>query len=143
MLTMGLGYLTWRAGWPPDQIALLAGGTFAGLILTPDLDVETGSISNGIARRSLGCLFGVLWAIYWRPYAAIVPHRSWVSHLPFISTFIRLVYLALPLLIYRWYTTGQIGMAMPHWLLIAYYGLAIADLAHWFLDTITSSRGKK
>jgi uncharacterized metal-binding protein len=135
LLSLGLGYAAYRAAWSVSDLTALAAGSLAGLLLSPDLDVDGHSMSDKVARRGLGCFFGTLWHIYWRPYAAMVPHRSWVSHLPFISTFIRLVYLALPLLIWRWYTTGQIAMAMPPWLVLAYYGLAAADLLHWFMDT--------
>lgn len=143
-LTLGLGAACYSAGWPSDQQAALAGGSLAGLLLSPDLDVQQGSISFKFARRSFGCLFGLLWEMYWKPYAVLIPHhRHWLSHMPFISTAIRLLYLAMPLLLWRYWQYHQIGLVLPTWFILAYYGLASADLLHWFLDTITKRRKRR
>ncbi len=66
------------------KIGLLFGTTFliGGLWLSPDLDTK----SNALKR------WGFLQWI-WKPYQKLIPHRSILSHGPFIGTTIRISYL--------------------------------------------------
>ena len=75
---LGLGLLF---GW---KYALIGGVSFliGGLWLSPDLDTH----SNASNR------WGILKLIWW-PYRKIIPHRSILSHGPFIGSGIRLSYL--------------------------------------------------
>lgn len=77
----------------PTAIALSL-GTMAGLIINPDLDVQIGSRSFWLIRRSFGPLIGFLWQWFWQPYAHLIPrHRHPLSHLPLLGTALRLLYL--------------------------------------------------
>jgi len=123
----------------PHAMAL-AGGALAGLLLTPDLDVDTGSNSDDWARRVGGRLPGLLWWLAWRPYAALVPHRSPLSHFPMVGTVLRLGYLSLVVYVIAWFLHLALPVqipaitAIPWWFPAAFVGLAMADLGHWILD---------
>jgi uncharacterized metal-binding protein len=92
LLAAGLGFISISLR---DDTALttaaVVGGCLAGLVLTPDLDVDRGSISHRIVKRSAGFLIGFAWHLFWFPYSRIMPHRSWWSHMPLFSTFFRVV----------------------------------------------------
>ena len=53
-----------------------------GIFLSPDLD------TNSLCLKRWG-IFGIIWS----PYRKLIPHRSLLSHGPFIGTLLRLVYL--------------------------------------------------
>jgi len=124
---------------------VLAGGAMLGLILTPDLDVNAGSISEDEVREISP--FGEnLWWIYWFPYRWILPHRSPLSHWPVIGTVGRLVYVSFP----YWAALAVTYFLSPFWFdrlvqnglwlvtlsyfRVAVLGLAGADLLHFFMD---------
>jgi uncharacterized metal-binding protein len=135
-------FVTYRFGHPLPQILALSGGTLAGLLLTPDLDIDEGCISNDIVRHSAGRRVEQLWALFWRPYGLMLPHRSKLSHLPLLGTALRLVYIAiLPALIW-WFTTfsARTGMlphlSVPIWVWWAFGGLVLADTLHYLMDEL-------
>lgn len=140
LLAGAAGFGTYQLGLldQPHAIALAA-GSLAGLLLTPDLDVDTGSNSDDWAR-SFGRLPGLLWWLVWRPYAALVPHRSPLSHFPILGTVLRLGYLSLVVWVLAWavHLIAPIAIpairAVPWWFPLAFVGLALADLLHWVLD---------
>ena len=123
----------------------LSVGALLGLILTPDLDVNAGSISENKVREVSP--FGEnLWWIYWFPYRQILPHRSPFSHWPVIGTIVRLFYIAIPYFIllavvnfiYPPYLAGlaQAGfwlMTLPYFH-VAVLGLMGADMLHYLMD---------
>ncbi len=115
--------------------AACALGCLAGIFLTPDLDQETRSRSEGILiRASLGLGYG--WLVLWYPYAKLIKHRSPLSHFPIVGTLGRLLYLAL------WgcipaYLGFHFRSPPPQiWLLLewAVAGLALSDLGHYIFD---------
>ncbi len=144
LLAGGLYYGAYRAGIPIGDCIALAGGCLAGILLTPDLDVNRGSISNYHARRLGGCVLGLAWGLLWKPYASIVPHRSIFSHAPIIGTVLRLGYLVMVYLL----VVGLLGLTgikvagLPAWLPMAFTGLALADILHWILDNSIRSNQK-
>ena len=117
-------------GYPLRSLVMVA-GCLAGILLTPDLDVDAGNIGMSIIRTWLGGIPAVLWFWYWRPYSKLIPHRSVVSHLPILSTAIRLVYMFwwVPLLYGRFPDVGL-------WFIWFFAGLALVDLNHAFLNFI-------
>lgn len=142
LLALAGGGLAYYLGHPFTQILALTGGTLAGLVLTPDLDVDTGCVSNEVVRRSVGRKGEKFWSFYWRPYGLMIPHRSRLSHLPVVGTAIRLLYLAiLPAMIY-WFATGAGFNAGSHltrpefpvWGWWAIGGLILADTLHYIMD---------
>lgn len=128
----------------------LAGGALAGILLTPDLDVDTGSISQRLVRKRAGCLVGGIWSALWAPYGALIGHRSLLSHAPVIGTALRLAYVVLVPL-FLWMLASRIlpGGILPapppaqlawDWMLGRGWwivlGLVASDTLHWLLDNI-------
>lgn len=138
LLSAGLGYVAYyRLGYPIQPTAALAGGTLAGLFLSPDLDVDSGSISFYHVRKVGGCLLGLLWSWLWKPYAMLIPHRSPLSHWPIISTVIRLGYLIgiVYLILLGLHLVHVIDHpTIPAWGPLAFAGLALSDALHFLLD---------
>lgn len=133
-LGVGLGVAAYYQGWP---LIPIVGGTLAGLILTPDLDVEGGSISNHHVKKSAGCLVALIWRVFWWPYSRLIPHRSPLSHFPIIGTAIRLAYLfGLPALIL--YLLGHMIHLppLPAWWRWPVIVLALSDALHYCMDQL-------
>ncbi len=126
---------------PAGRALALSAGCLAGLLISPDLDIDRGNISYKIIRRSMGCLPGILWKLFWLPYARLIPHRSWMSHGLVIGTLLRLAYLlCVPAVL--WGMTSMVlplpALSAPHWtwLPFAILGLIAADALHSILDLI-------
>lgn len=123
----------------------LSAGTLAGLFLTPDLDIDAGSMSEEEVRRISP--FGEnIWWMYWYPYRILIPHRSPLSHFPIVGTLGRLFYLSIPYLIVlaiifvvNQSVFGLLAFAGLWLLFFSYFqifvlGLASSDLLHFFMD---------
>jgi uncharacterized metal-binding protein len=148
LLAAGLGFISISLR---DDTALttaaVVGGCLAGLVLTPDLDVDRGSISHHIVKHSAGFLIGFAWHLFWFPYSRIMPHRSWWSHMPIFSTFFRVGYLfALPAVLWLLANTVFVMPAFKiptwSWFPTAFIGLILADTLHALMD-ITDSFVKR
>ena len=125
--------------------AVLAGGAMLGLLLTPDLDVNAGSISEEEVRE-LSPFGENLWWMYWFPYRQTLPHRSPFSHWPVIGTIGRLLYISIPYWIglavtysfdpsiFNWLAQAGIWLIMLPYFRVAVLGLAGADTLHFFMD---------
>lgn len=107
----------------PETIVMSL-GALSGVVLSPDLDV--------IEKREKNW-----WVAYWTPYGWSMPHRHPLSHMPFVSTVIRILY-ALPLwalpITLLWYF-GLFQQWMFEWWLA---GLVASDTVHWATDLITT-----
>lgn len=104
-------------------------GALAGLLITPDLDLDAGNPAHLFLKGSVFAeVLHIIWKVYWFPYAKLVPHRSWVSHLPFISTLIRVAY------VFWWVYFIWPDWWDPMWAFWFVFGLCLSDLNHWFLD---------
>lgn len=122
-------------------------GCFSGLILTPDLDVNRGCRSIQTVRKEAGEIAADIWEALWKPYALLVPHRSWLSHVPVVGTAIRLGYLyGILLLIYLVAAvTGIVHLPQipvtPDVLknsnfVWAFFGLCLSDTLHFAMDRL-------
>lgn len=117
---------------------LYVAGCVTGLLITPDLDINNGNISDTFIRR-VSPVAQWLWRLFWTPYALILPHRSTFSHFPFIGTLLRIGYIFLLLnlfsllffLILRMFNTAH-----PIWIWnwSFFFGLAHVDIIHWWAD---------
>jgi uncharacterized metal-binding protein len=129
----------------PDPI-LFPFGCMAGMILTPDLDINHPMIAESNIRRmtgGAGTFLAGFWYVYWFPYSRLIGHRSWVSHFPIVSTFIRLFYLLLLPGIVLYLLTGNVepiarGVYSPDfWWFVG--GLGLSDTVHFLMDiTVTA-----
>ena len=137
VLAVSGAWITYPSGAPAAQVVALTSGILTGLVLTPDLDVDQGSYSAHVVRRAFGRRAAQLWILFWLPYSLLIPHRSHISHMPILGTLLRLAYVAaIPLLAY-WlagmpFDLPPLPAAWP-W---AAAGLALADIAHFLLDSI-------
>jgi uncharacterized metal-binding protein len=125
-------------------------GSLVGILISPDLDVDAGNISNTIIRNRLGTWAERGWSLLWGVYRGSVKHGSPLSHFPVISTLARIGYLYLMLIIIPY---GVMEIVAPgawniwdefswwiyrlveHWQLIV--GLMGSDLIHYVLDILT------
>lgn len=123
---------------PAAAAGIIAGYTL-GRWIDPDLDQFGITSAEWRAVRELRFL-GVLIAMYFMPYAYLVPHRSFISHAPVIGTAIRLVYMAAPWIALAillqwippdWFISGTVGL---------FAGLALSDGFHWAADVLIKER---
>ena len=116
-------------------------GCRAGVILTPDLDINhkihANFLVNGKWRRRL-----FYW--YWKPYALLIPHRSWLSHTPGVGTTIRVVYA------FWWVIALYVSYLSGLWLtgvkqfrmeFVAYHAPLLQLVELWFLGLVLSDIG--
>lgn len=110
-------------------------GLGAGILITPDLDVDHRTAEEARLWRIFPPL-GWAWQIIWYPYALLIPHRSPWSHAPLMGTAVRLLYLgallygAQTLAGYNWIGALLSWPGLP-WALL---GWAAQDTLHWLLD---------
>jgi uncharacterized metal-binding protein len=134
-LNIPLGAGAILLGWQPlSTVAMLAGYNFATYFMNPDLDLQSDGYNS----------WGPLRFIWW-PYQKALAHRSWTSHMPIISTILRIMYLFwLPFLLFALFWSSmsppiqnQIILATKaYWVYAAYFvvGMVISDTVHAILD---------
>jgi uncharacterized metal-binding protein len=119
------------------HVLAVAGGALAGLVLTPDLDIDGGCISDDIVRQSTGRPVSWLWWLFWRPYGLLIPHRSRLSHLPLMGTALRLAYISILPALLLWFAGDAIPRPdFPIWSPWAIGGLILADTLHYIMDRL-------
>lgn len=136
-----VGIIIYKMGGtqPLETVAAYLIGKALGLMLTPDLDVDVGTPSARYIRAipAVGPFLAKLWTWYWRPYAKLMPHRSFLSHGPIISTLIRVVYAFWPVVFVTTIRFDAYGLWL---LLMAFVGLVDSDMNHWWLDKFTKEK---
>lgn len=129
-------------------------GALTGVLLSPDLDVNSGNISNTLIKKKVGWFGERLWRGFWRGYSSSFKHGQFASHFPVFSTFTRLSYIYFWLIfvphslikllgffqwelmyVLQWY--GILFLSLPFFM-----GLVGSDLIHYFLDKLTSEKKK-
>lgn len=142
LMTAGAAVVVPAALWLGDrstaEIVYGGLGALAGLVLTPDLDVDGGCFAFYAVRWALGKPASWCWRAIWWPYAKIVPHRSPISH-SVVGTPIRIAYLVVPLLI----VLSILGRPWPAFQPVWWWfglGLFISDFLHISADWITKRR---
>ena len=111
-----------------------------GLVIDPDLDIENITRSEWQVIKRFW-IFGMLWVAFWYPYARAIPHRSPLSHWPLLGTVGRVLYLMLWVKLIGAILGGSVGIvaivSQPLFM-IWFYGLAVADTAHFIMDVVSS-----
>ena len=127
-----------------EGIAGVGTGALIGILLSPDADVNGGSIADYYIRRYTGNIVEVIWDSAWLLYRKVCRHRGFMSHFPVISTIIRITYLsafyfliATPL---KW-LSGIVKIDWALFLWWAFIGLVLADTAHYSLDKLDEALG--
>jgi uncharacterized metal-binding protein len=113
-------------------------GCVTGLMVTPDMDVNNGNISDHYIRK-VSRPAQWLWRLFWTPYALLVPHRHFVSHFPIVGTILRIGYffLIINLLNLVWsFIIGLFDTVSFVWIWdwSFFFGLAHVDAVHWAVD---------
>lgn len=138
---VGLYWLGAQAGLSDSANQAVAAGCLLGIIVTPDLDVDQPVRSHYVVLRRFGPVIAAVWRMVWLPYGLAIRHRSWVSHMPVIGTFIRAAYLACIGWLLLW-AADRAGAVLPSTKgippLIPYalMGLAVSDALHWAADIL-------
>lgn len=154
---LSIGILAGLARMYPGEIVSASVGALAGIVLSPDMDVDNGFIGNWYIRWLFGSLPEKIWRIWIRPYAVTLKHRSYISHFPIFSTLFRLIYLmfpvtillfsrgksivgslmaqliSIPLLIALFLLYGSIG---SYYFVFFVAGLCLSDILHFLFDMV-------
>lgn len=115
-------------------------GCATGLIIDPDLDIDGITISEWKMIKRLW-IFGMLWVMLWYPYAWAIPHRSPLSHWPLIGTAGRVLYLLCLIKLIGailGVSVGILGIVSLPLFQVWFFGLAVADTAHFLMDVFSS-----
>lgn len=135
----------------------IAGAITAGLVIgkyaTCDVRDQE-HVKNYAERRfakNYGKVLGLLFWAYWWPLAKLIPHRSFLSHLPLVGTSIAFLYLFAPPLSVWWYLVGM-PVGLSEWLVGWLYnwlgagiliGWAVQDFGHLAQDGFKLHWGKR
>ncbi len=131
-------------------------GSLIGVIATPDWDVDNGFIGDQMIRDRIGSWAEKLWKmlLYW--YRRSLKHGSPISHFPIISTYGRILYLFVILILIP-HSVFYI-IFHPSWdlttVLFWYWniinsqpkiieGLIASDIIHFTLDILTTEHKQK
>lgn len=129
-------------------------GAVVGIMVSPDLDVNSGNISYKIIRKKVGWFGESVWRWFWSGYSGSFKHGQFASHFPIFSTLIRLFYiyfwviLVPHTLIYFSVNPGWDLMYVLSWFAklflspMFFYGLVSSDIIHWALDLLTKETKK-
>lgn len=131
------------AGFLISPIAFAAGavvGVPLGAIVDPDLDQISITAAEGRMMRTIGPL-ALPWLAFWGLYAAfpLFKHRSFWTHYPVVSTFIRIVFFA-ALSLWGWMQWQKTWPPVWLWFFWAgvWFELSIQDLIHTTADEACS-----
>lgn len=119
-------------------------GALIGILLSPDADVNGGSIADYYIRRYSGVAVEVAWDSIWAVYRKVCKHRGFISHFPVISTVLRIAYLAVFYFLIATPLKWLSGFVRIDWALFlwwAFVGLVLADTSHWGLDKLDEMMG--
>lgn len=117
---------------------LYGAGCVAGLLVSPDMDVDKGNISDQLIRK-VSRPAQWLWRLFWTPYALLVPHRHAISHMPIMGTIFRIGYvflilnmlnLFLRLILSMFDTVSLVWL----WNWSFFFGLCHVDAIHFLVD---------
>ena len=131
-LLISYGMTSW------DFLLWFAGGfVFGTYFLTPDLDTVSSAYRNWGPLR-----------IIWRPYRAVMPHRSFLTHTIVLGDLIRLLYLFVMFLPFLYILNVQIldgalpGLVRAHKPVLgaAVLGIFTTSALHIILDTLNTKR---
>lgn len=115
----------------PEIYAVSIGMILSTCFMGPDTDMN-GSIPDLLTGQ-----------IFWQLYSKVMPHRSFWSHFPGVSTLIRIVYVeTIPAMLA--FITGNfnqfagIHKADIYWWILG--GVLLADTLHYLTDEISTAR---
>lgn len=131
-----------------------AAGSLAGVIITPDWDVDKKFVGNKIVKKRLGVFAEIIFDAWLKPYKTSFKHGQFGSHFPVYGTFGRLLYIFLLLIVpfYAVYFLILLSVnyhfnliyELLYWVKILFmswytFGLCASDLIHFSLDKLTKN----
>lgn len=117
-------------------------GCVVGLLVTPDLDIDKGNISDSFLRKVFPPIQWV-WRTVWFPYAKLLPHRSPLSHFPILGTLLRIGYIFLIVNVLHFIfhlMTGNTVSIVWIWNWSFVFGLCHVDTCHFLADISIKSK---
>jgi uncharacterized metal-binding protein len=116
-------------------------GAIAGILITPDLDVDKGNIADTMIRR-VSRPAQWAWRVFWQPYGWLVPHRHFTSHFPILGTSLRIGYIFSIINILLWVVNIFDTESIVFWWDWSFFfGLCHVDAIHFLTDI--SIKGKE
>lgn len=118
-------------------IGLLIGYTFHRWF-DNDLDIMGTSACEGRQVNELPIIGHILFGIS-STYGSVFRrhHRKFITHFPFVSTFIRLLFLGFPLyFVLKSFDFNFQSIIFLQFIMAFWVGLSLADFLHWLLDKI-------
>ena len=108
-------------------------GYWYGRYITPDADIAGLTTADGYLMNHFP-IIGNLVVAYWTIYGTFMRrhHRSWITHGPVVSTFIRHLFGFWWTGILMW--NGWWGSWATYLLIGSFLGTCIPDTIHWWLD---------
>lgn len=143
-VTVPVAAWIWVASKDPIIPASIVAGYLMGAIIDPDLDLVGITNAESRAMRHLK-IFGVILTMWFLPYAYFMRfigigkkgHRNFFSHMPGISTVIRLLWLFAPFLLFGYFKHGYIPGELEISIFIGLWiGLTFSDTVHYVADVI-------
>ena len=136
-------------------LGLIMGSGIA-IIITPDLDHEWQTWTEGWVSRRFGMFVGKLFRLWWSPYEIIFSHRSFFTHggfpptgilvMALVATPIRILYTFLWLIPLAYYVeevrVWLFNVPIEFWLM-TYFGWGLGDFSHYLSDYVFTRRSKK
>lgn len=111
-------------------------GALLGIMLSPDLDVDRGNISNYYIRK-FSPVAAWIWRAFWWPYAKAFRHRG-ISHWPVIGTCSRILYISVYVALFTIVLAlfNKSVRLLYSWELPVLVGLMLSDSVHALLDKL-------
>jgi uncharacterized metal-binding protein len=130
--------------WPPlgEDILLvltIPPGYYFGNFMDPDLDLPMNTVAKKRWKNIVLWPMFLWWSVYSKLAKLLGGHRSFLTHAPVISTWIRFVWLLIPVMLifvlidipWLHYEVLQYGL----WGL--FIGVSISDIVHIFFDLVS------
>jgi uncharacterized metal-binding protein len=123
---------------------LYGAGCVAGLLVSPDMDVDKGNISDQLIRK-VSRPAQWLWRLFWTPYSLLIPHRHFISHFPIFGTLVRIGYIfmiinILNLLLFTVSSLFDTVSFVWLWNWSFFFGLCHVDAIHFVVDKTIKGR---
>lgn len=145
------GLLTW------NFLAIkYAVGSLIGVVVSSDVDVDSGDIADRYIRDRIGKPAERIWDGIWFFYRRSFKHGGELSHFPIVCTIGRIIYLffifiVIPEIIFYLLFPGRVDLwgELEWWVRLIVnhkeivFGLMYADFGHWVLDIFTTEHKKK
>ena len=111
-------------------------GCGLGMFIHPDWDINHPTFPNSVVKKHFGRPIALIYRAVQYPYAMLIPHRSWISHFPIVSTLIRMCYVSIPLIPLAFLIERDIilVLTMNYAFMVLLIAWFITDMNHILMD---------